>query len=90
VDIFEADLEFEVAGFDISQNPFESGNNDRRLLAADNRLLRQHLAVGNGTGNIITVHPLIEVDRISELFDEFVGRLIETAAPEFVLTHGSP
>ena len=90
VNIFKADLEFEVAGVDISQNAFQPGNNDCRLLVADDRLLRQHLAVGDGARNIITVHALVEVDRSGEFFNEFVGRLVEAAAPEFVLTHNSP
>ncbi len=84
VDVFEADLEFEVARLDVGQNRFEAGDDLTGLVFADDVLFRQHPRVGDGALDVVAVHALVESDGGGEFFYELVGGLGKPAGPGFL------
>ncbi len=43
----------------------------------------QHAGMGDGTGDVVAIQPVVETDRGGECLDEGVGGLGEAAAPGF-------
>jgi hypothetical protein len=41
--------------------------------------------MGDGTSDILVVEPLIELYGSGDFLDEFIGRLSEATAPQFIL-----
>ena len=90
VDVFEADLEVELAGFDFSQDLLESARDLLGVLGRDDRLPGKHPRVGHRSLDVVAVEALVEGDAGGKFLDESVGRCSEASCPGLVAHDGTP
>jgi len=87
MDIFQADGEVEMTCLDLLENLVQAMFDRCHIGRRDDPLLAEHAGMGHGAADVLVVEALVEIDGGGELLDEFVGRLGETPAPEFVFCH---
>src|SRR5690606_10043733 len=84
VHVFQIDAPVEGAGFDLSLNVLQVGDDLVALVGAQHAGLFQHGGVGDGAHDVVTVEALVELDGGGESGDEGVDGLAEAAAPGLV------
>jgi hypothetical protein len=85
MNVFQRHRKIEITGFNPVENILQSMDYGFGIGHRDNALLAQHPGMGDGTADILVVEPLIELYGSGEFLYEFIGRLGEATAPQFIL-----
>ncbi len=82
VNIFKCDDPRKIAPFNVEQNVVQPAHDLIALRCGEHAHLGQHAGMGDGTGNVLAVQPLIEADRGGKGFHKCISRLVESPAPQ--------
>jgi len=80
VDVFQLHMVLESPLFDLQTNGLQSRFDQPSLGFRNQAHRRQHLGMGNRSGNILRVQPLIKADAFGKAFDAAIRRLLKHSA----------
>ena len=82
VHVFERNAPVERACFDLLQDAAQAGHDLLAFGGGQHAHAPQHLGVGDGALNILTIQALVEADRGGKGLNKSVGGLAEASAPQ--------
>jgi len=89
VDIFQFYRPVKLIVFYVGLDGLQALDDDLALRRGQHPNLGQHRGVGNGAGDVLSVHAAVKANRSGEGFDKGVRRFVKTPGPGFagVLIH---
>ena len=83
MDVLAGHIDLQFARVDVGEDALQAANDGAGLLRREHADLAQHARVGDGTGDVLSVHARVKADGLIQPVEALVHVAREPSLPEF-------